>query len=106
VPASTVDLERHHPRSVDSDPAELGLTDRPVVGHIGRLTRWKRVENLSHAAAQPCRTRHPGTTALIVDAAHPDQEPGYEAELRALIAELDLGDGVNGLLLPSLIQRP
>jgi glycosyltransferase involved in cell wall biosynthesis len=71
----------------------LGLpTDRPVVGIVGRLQRWKGMHVFVDAVAE-LRRSHPAAHGVIVGGAH-ETEPAVGAELRAQAATLGLADAI------------
>ena len=73
---------------------ELGLpADRPVVGIVGRLIRWKGQHHVLRALAL-LRDRGVDVHGLVVGGNAYDLDPDYEPHLRALTAELGLEDRV------------
>ncbi|MBD3373134.1 MAG: glycosyltransferase [Candidatus Coatesbacteria bacterium] len=92
---NALDPERFAPRAPDEElRARLGLGERPVIGYVGRLTRWKRPEDLFRAV-KTLETRYSVSAAcLVVGTTFASQDPGYAEELEALIDELDLRDSV------------
>jgi len=64
-----------------------------LVGTVGRIHPRKDLETFIRAAALVARAR-PDTRFAVVGAAEVEVEHAYEARLRALIAELGLGDRV------------
>lgn len=71
----------------------LGLpTDRPLIGIIGRLQRWKGMHVLIEALPR-IRARHPLAEVVVVGGAHA-LEPQYREELERLVAQLELGSSV------------
>lgn len=71
----------------------LGLpTDRPLIGIVGRLQRWKGMHVLIEALPR-IRERHPRAEVVIVGGEHA-LEPSYRGELERLVAQLELGMSV------------
>lgn len=64
-----------------------------VVGIVGRLQRWKRVE-LAIRALPALRQRVPGARLRVVGDAFPGLDEDYPGELRALAAELGVAAAV------------
>lgn len=90
-------VDTRHFRPLPADPdlrAELGLGDRPVIGYIGRLTPWKRPEDLFRALTLLRDQYRRDVACLVVGSAFEDQDPGYLAELDRLIEELNLRNTV------------
>jgi glycosyltransferase involved in cell wall biosynthesis len=72
----------------------LGIpAGRDVVGILGRLQPWKGQDRLIRAIAQ-LRDRGHDLHCLVVGGTAYGFSPDYEGQLRALVAELDLGDRV------------
>jgi hypothetical protein len=87
-----VDLERFDqgrlPLPADAR-ARLGLpAGGAIVGIVARLQRWKGVHVLVEALPHVIR-RHPDLHCVIVGGVH-ELEPGYEASLRRMVADLGL----------------
>jgi glycosyltransferase involved in cell wall biosynthesis len=87
-----VELSRFDPAVLPA-PADsrqlLGLpATGPVVGIVGRMQRWKGIHVLVEAMPEILH-RYPTAHCVVVGGRH-DLEPGYEDELRRLIANLDL----------------
>lgn len=79
------------------DPPEarrrLGLPeDRPIIGIVGRLQRWKGIHTLIQAMPKILESR-PRAHCVIVGGEH-DLEPEYASYIEDLINELDLKDDV------------
>lgn len=70
----------------------LGLpVDRPIVGMVARLQRWKGIDVFIDAAAR-CQTR-PSPLFVLIGGEHP-LEPGVLATAQAHIARLGFSDRV------------
>jgi len=89
------DVEDYRSPAEPSVVADLGLpADAQVVLHIGRLTRWKGQDVLIRSLAE-LRPTHARAHVVLVGAATDQRGRTYEAELRALVVELDLADRVH-----------
>ena len=70
----------------------VGLSvDRPIVGMVARLQRWKGIEVFIDAAAR-CQT-HPSPLFVVVGGEHP-LEAGVLAAAEARVARLGVGERV------------
>ncbi len=84
--------------AVRAEPIEavrrrLGLPiDRPVVGVVGRLQRWKGIHVYLDAIAA-ARRSVPTLQGVVVGGPH-ETEPEYPGELRAQAVRLGIGDAV------------
>lgn len=91
-----VDTERFDPAQLPSPNearSELGLPqDRPVVGIVGRLQRWKGIHVFVEALDR-VRRSHPDVYGVIVGGRH-DLEPEYADEVANLIRKRNLQDHV------------
>ena len=74
---------------------ELGLPDRPTVGIVARLQRWKGIDVFIKAAVRLTRGKAPGPTPvfIIIGGEHAF-ELGVKEELEALIDLLEVRDHV------------
>lgn len=72
----------------------LGWSDRPTVGIVGRLDRWKGQETFLRAAAL-LAARRPELRFAVVGGAILGTEGAYPDELRRLARELGLADAVH-----------
>jgi glycosyltransferase involved in cell wall biosynthesis len=89
---NAVDLSRYDDER-ENRRAELGVdAARPIVGFVGQLVPRKGVTTLISALAAVA-ARVPEALLVIVGCAPPD-ETAYEAECRALVEQLGLGDRV------------
>lgn len=80
-------------QSPDAVRGRLGLpTDRPLVGIVGRLQRWKGIHVFLDAIAA-ARRSVPTLHGVVVGGPH-ETEPGYAGELRAQAERLGLTDAV------------
>ncbi len=68
-------------------PREHGPTADPVIGVVGRLQRWKRVE-LAIRALPAVREQVPGARLRVVGDALPGVDDDYPDELRRLASDL------------------
>jgi glycosyltransferase involved in cell wall biosynthesis len=73
---------------------ELGWSDRPLVGIVGRLDSWKRQDVFLRAAAE-VGARRPDVRFAVVGGSPQDGEGGFAGELRGLAHELGLGGRVH-----------
>jgi glycosyltransferase involved in cell wall biosynthesis len=85
-------VETHEVRPVGEETLGIG-DEQPVVGIVGRLQPWKGQHRFLHALRllhdSGCRAH-----GLIVGGSAHGFSPGYEQDLRALIAQLGLDDAV------------
>jgi D-inositol-3-phosphate glycosyltransferase len=88
-----VDTELFVPGEQAAARATLGLDDRPRLLYVGRLAPIKGLETLLDGMA---RLRATGSRAQLCIVGGDADEPldGHEAELRARLGRLDLGDAV------------
>jgi D-inositol-3-phosphate glycosyltransferase len=88
-----VDTELFTPGDPAAARAALGLDDRPLLLYVGRIAPIKGLETLLDGMA---RLRGAGSRAHLCIVGGDADEPlnGHEAELRARLGRLDLGDTV------------
>lgn len=91
-----VELERFDPATLPSKTdtrVALGLPpDRPIVGIVGRLQRWKGMHTVIEAMPSVL-AKHPDALAVIVGGQH-EFEPEYEQHLKDLVVQQGLSNAV------------
>jgi len=86
-------LERYQRTSAEKFRGELGARlDEPLIGLVGRYVAWKGPAFFLRVAQAWVKTGAPGQFVLIGQAFNEDQ--AFEAELRRIIAENNLGGRV------------
>jgi D-inositol-3-phosphate glycosyltransferase len=88
-----VDTTLFRPGDADAARAALGLGDAPAVVYVGRLAPIKGLTTLLEALAV-LRARGRRVRLLVVGGDADEPANGHEAELRARVAGLALGDAV------------
>lgn len=91
-----IDLDALPERPVDIRGSGGWPNDAVVVGHFGRLQRWKGAEDFLEAAAYVAGN-HPAARFLVVGGALHGWEREYAEALPVLAAELGLGNRVRFL---------